>query len=60
VDGGVLFFEMAVRGDVSQLNDAFALQRVLAPVPDTGAGTLAYRLVPGAESNTLPGTLEVP
>jgi len=60
VDGGVLFFEMAVRGDVSQLNDAFALQRVLEPVPDTGAGTLAYRLVPGAESNTLPGTLEVP
>ena len=72
VDGGVLFFEMAVRGDVSQLNDAFALQRVLAPVPDTdtdtgtdtgtgtGTGALAYRLVPGVMSSTLPSTLEVP
>lgn len=57
VDGGVLFFEMAVRGDVNQLNDAFALQRVLEPVPDTGTGTgtgvLAYRLLPGVVSSAL-------
>ncbi len=55
VDGGVLFFEMAVRGDVNQLNDAFALQQVLEPVPDTdtGTGALAYRLLPGVGSSTL-------
>lgn len=46
VTGGVLFFEMAVRGAVDQLNDAFALQRVLEPVPDSGAGDLVYRLAP--------------
>jgi hypothetical protein len=46
VTGGTLFFELAVRGAVNQLNDAFALQRVLEPVQDSGAGDLVYRLAP--------------
>jgi len=57
VTGDALLLELAVRGDVHQLNDAFALQRVLEPVADTGTGTgtgtgdLAYRLGPGTPSN---------
>jgi hypothetical protein len=47
--GDDLLFVVGVRGDVVQLNDAFALQRVLEPVsPDGPAGApgeLAYRLV---------------
>jgi hypothetical protein len=59
VTGGALLFELAVRGDVDQLNDAFALQRVLEPVADsgTGAGDLAYRLVP---NRLVPGTAPNP
>ncbi len=51
VTGGELVFDLAVRGDVRQLNDAFALQQVLAPVADSSAGDLLYRLTPsGMES----------
>ena len=45
VTGGALVFELTVRGDVSQLNDAFDLQQVLAPVADSGTGELVYRLM---------------
>jgi hypothetical protein len=37
-----------VRGDIDQLNDAFALRRVLEPVSDPAAGDLTYRLVTGS------------
>lgn len=45
VGAGALDFELDVRGDVRQLNDAFALQRVLVPVTAPGAAGLVYRLV---------------
>ncbi|MEO8445511.1 MAG: DUF2066 domain-containing protein [Gammaproteobacteria bacterium] len=49
ITGGALIYEVAVRGDVRQLNDAFALQRVLEPRAASGpaspAGDLAYGLV---------------
>jgi hypothetical protein len=48
VAGDQLVYELAVRGDIDQLNDAFALRRVLEPVPDAAAGDLTYRLVTGA------------
>lgn len=48
VAGDQLVYELAVRGDVNQLNDAFALRRVLEPVGDPAAGDLSYRLVTGA------------
>lgn len=44
VNGGALLFELTVRGDVRQLNDAFELQQVLTPVADSGTGELVYRL----------------
>jgi hypothetical protein len=43
-----MVFELGVRGDVTQLNDAFALQRVLEPAGESGSGELVYRLMPGA------------
>ncbi len=50
ISGGALVVEIAVRGDISQLNDAFALQRVLEPVLATSStatgGEIPYRLVP--------------
>ncbi|MEO8225101.1 MAG: DUF2066 domain-containing protein [Gammaproteobacteria bacterium] len=49
VTGDVFVYEIAVRGDVRQLNDAFALQRVLEPrsalEPAATASELAYHLV---------------
>ena len=53
VTGSTLVFGLAVRGDATQLGDAFALQRVLEPVTSSSAsadgssGTLVYRLVAG-------------
>jgi hypothetical protein len=44
VAGTALEFQLDVRGDSSQLADAFALQRVLVPVAGPGAGELVYRL----------------
>lgn len=44
VTGGALVFELTVRGDVKQLNDAFDLQQVLAPVAVSGTGEVVYRL----------------
>jgi hypothetical protein len=41
---GALDFELDVRGDIGQLNDALALQRVLVPVPAPDAADLVYRL----------------
>lgn len=46
VSGGQLVYDLTVRGDVNQLNDAFALRRVLEPEADAPAGDLVYRLVP--------------
>lgn len=54
VGGGQLVYEVAVRGDVNQLNDAFALRRVLEPVAAPVAGDYVYRLVTG----TLPAGAE--
>jgi hypothetical protein len=51
-----VFFELAVRGDVNQLNDAFALERILEPVGDFSAGDPVYRLV----TSTAPNPLEAP
>ena len=48
VTGGTLFFQLTVRGTVQQLNDAFALQRVLQPVAGLDADELIYRLVSGS------------
>jgi hypothetical protein len=42
---GALDFELDVRGDIGQLNDALALQNVLVPVAAPDAGALVYRLV---------------
>jgi hypothetical protein len=56
VTGGTVFFELAVRGDVNQLNDAFALERILEPVGDFSAGDPVYRLV----TSTAPNPLEAP
>ena len=47
VAGSTLFYALTVRGDVAQLDDTFALQRVLAPVAEAATGDLIYRLVPG-------------
>ncbi len=47
VAGSTLFFELTVRGGVEQLDDAFALQHVLAPMAASASGDLIYRLVPG-------------
>ena len=53
VTGSTLVFGLAVRGDATQLGDAFSLQRVLEPVTSSAAsadgssGTLVYRLVAG-------------
>ena len=53
ITGSTLVFGLAVRGDASQLGDAFALQRVLEPVKpqsvsaDGNSGTLVYRLATG-------------
>ncbi len=47
VAAGELVYDVSVRGDVEQLNDAFALGRVLKPEAASGAGDLAYRLVTG-------------
>lgn len=47
VAGDQLVYELAVRGDIDQLNDAFALRRVLEPVSDRAVGDLTYRLVTG-------------
>jgi len=40
-----LDFDLDVRGSISQLNDALALQNVLVPVSAPGAAELVYRLV---------------
>jgi len=48
IAGDQLVYELAVRGDIDQLNDAFALRRVLEPVSDPAAGDLTYRLVTGS------------
>ncbi len=53
VTGGTVFFEVALRGDVNQLNDAFALERVLEPVGDPSVGDPVYRLVNSAAPNPL-------
>jgi hypothetical protein len=45
VDIGALDFELDVRGNISQLNDALALQNVLIPVTAPGAADLVYRLL---------------
>lgn len=45
VADGTLHFELDVRGDVAQLNDALALQNVLVPVATSDDSDLAYRLV---------------
>lgn len=45
VADGALHFELDVRGDIAQLNDALALQNVLVPVSAPDAAELAYRLV---------------
>ena len=47
VVGDQLVYEVAVRGDVGQLNDAFALRRVLEPAADPAGEGLTYRLVDG-------------
>ncbi len=44
VTGGALVFELTIRGDLKQLNDAFDLQQILAPMADSGTGELVYRL----------------
>ncbi len=44
VGNGVLDFELDVRGDIAQLNDALALQHVLVPVAEPGTADLVYRL----------------
>jgi hypothetical protein len=56
VTGGSVFFELALRGDVNQLNDAFALQRVLEPVGDPSVGDPVYRLA----TNAAPDALKAP
>jgi len=48
VAGGELVYEVAVRGDVNQLNDAFALRRILEPESASAAGELVYRLATGS------------
>ncbi|MBL8200447.1 MAG: DUF2066 domain-containing protein [Chromatiales bacterium] len=48
IAAGQLVYEVAVRGDVRQLDDAFALRRVLEPAADPAGGDLVYRLVTGA------------
>jgi hypothetical protein len=48
VGGGQLVYDVAVRGDVNQLNDAFALRRVLEPASAPAGGDLEYRLITGA------------
>jgi len=45
VTTGTLDLELDVRGNISQLNDAFALQNVLVPESVPGAAELVYRLV---------------
>jgi hypothetical protein len=47
IAGDELVYDLAVRGDINQLNDAFALRRVLEPVSDPAVGDLTYRLVTG-------------
>ena len=50
-----LLYELRVRGDVRQLNDAFALRRLLEPIGDGaeagGSGEYLYRLVSGATAS---------
>jgi hypothetical protein len=47
VNGGEMVFDVSVRGDVRQLNDAFALRRILEPTGgETAASDVQYRLVP--------------
>ena len=48
IAAGQLVYEVAVRGDVNQFNDALALRRVLEPTALPAAGDLVYRLVTGA------------
>lgn len=48
IAGGQLVYDVAVRGDVNQLNDAFALRGVLEPAADSGSGDLEYRLITGS------------
>lgn len=48
VGGGQLVYDVAVRGDVNQLNDAFALRRVLEPASAPAGGDLEYRLITGS------------
>jgi hypothetical protein len=55
VAGGQLVYDVAVRGDVSQLNDAFALRRVLEPASVTASGDLEYRLITGSGPAGRPG-----
>jgi hypothetical protein len=55
VAGGQLVYDVAVRGDVSQLNDAFALRRVLEPASAPASGDLEYRLVTGSVPAGRPG-----
>jgi hypothetical protein len=45
VTGDVLDLELDVRGSVSQLSDAIALQNILVPVSTPGTVELVYRLV---------------
>ncbi len=48
VSGDQLVYDVSVRGDVDQLNDAFALRRVLEPEASPVAGELLYRMAPGS------------
>lgn len=47
VTGSSLYYDLAVRGDLAQLNDAFGLRPVLEPVTADDTREPAYRLVPG-------------
>lgn len=49
VEGSLLIFEVGVRGNVNQLNDAFALQKVLEPASTAENSPLRYRLLRAGE-----------